>query len=133
MTVLLLLLCLWAVPVATFAWARKRAPRALWRYTGASLGLVVAPATSGLYGLYFVGPLLALVGLLGLPLAMFHGEPGFELATALGLREPRAVVRGIEHFYIGTLNAIVWATVYGGLGWLLDAAVRALEARQRAA
>lgn len=132
MTVLILLLCLWAVPVATFVWARKRAPRVLWRCTGFSLGLVVAPATSGLYGLFFVGPVLALVGLLGLPLAMFHGEPGFELATALGLREPRTVVHGIEHFYIGALNAFVWSIAYGGLGWLLDVAVRALKPRPRA-
>lgn len=133
MTVLSLLLCLWAVPVGTFVWARKRAPRALWRCTGFSLGLVVAPATAGLYGLYFAGPLLALVGLIGLPLAMFHGEPGFELATALGLREPRTVVRGIEHLYIGMLNAIVWSIAYGGLGWLLDAVVRRLKLRPRAA
>jgi hypothetical protein len=123
MTTVLVLLSLWAVPIVTFVWARKRAPRAVWRCTGFSLGLVVAPATQGLYGLYFVGPLLALVGLIGLPLASFHLGPGFELATALGLRDPRTVVSGVERVYILVLNAAIWSVVYGALGWLVDVAV----------
>ncbi len=123
------LLALWCVPVGVYLWARRRAPGKVGRLTGIALGLVVAPASSGLYGLYFVGPLAALLGLVGLPLAMFHGEPGFELATLLGLREPRTVVRGVQHLYIALLNAGVWSAVYGVVGWAIDTAVVLARAR----
>lgn len=127
------LVALWVVPLLTFLWARRRAPRKVWRLTGVSLGFIVAPASSGLYGLYFVGPLVALLGLIGFPLAMFHGEPGFELATLLGLREPRTVVQGVERIYIALLNAVVWSVVYGGLGWAVDRSVGTRKARSDAA
>ena len=117
------LLALWLLPVLTFLWSRCRAPRWRWRLTGISLGMVIAPASTGLYGLYHVGPLVALLGLVGLPLTLFHGVPGFELATAFGLREPRTVVQGIEHVYIILLNSVVWSVVYGGLGWVIDTLV----------
>jgi hypothetical protein len=129
----LMLITLWGVPAVTFLWARRRAPRQLWRLTGVSLGLVVAPASSGLYGLYFIGPLAAVLGLVGLPLAMFHGGPGFELATLLGLREPRTVVRGVEHIHIALLNAGVWSLVYGAVGWAVDAVVGMRRTRSDAA
>ena len=118
---ILLLNALWILPLATFFWARSHAPRRLWRLTGLSLGLIVAPASSGLYGLYFLGPLAALLGLVGFPLVSFHGTPGFELATALGLREPRTVVDGVEHLWIALLNGGFWSLAYGALGWAIDA------------
>ncbi len=132
MLTLVALLALWLVPVAAFWWAGRHAPSRLWRTTGFALGLVIAPASSGLYGLYFLGPLAALLGLVGLPLATFHGGPGFDLATALGLREPRTVVHGVQHVYIALLNAGVWSLVYGGLGWAVDR-VAALRRNREAA
>lgn len=127
------LLALWLVPIVAFYWARRRAPGKTWRLAGFSLGLVVSPACSGLYALYFVGPLAALLGLVGLPLMMFHGSPGFDLATTLGLREPRTVVHGVEHIYIALLNAGVWSVTYGALGWLLDIAAGVRRQRRKPA
>lgn len=121
MSLVLPLLALWLVPVVVFIWARRRAPKKLFRLTGVALGLVVAPASFGLYGLYFVGPLPGLVGLLvGFPLMSFHSGPGFELATMMGLREPRTVVHGVQHVYIALLDAAVWSLVYGAAGWVID-------------
>lgn len=120
MSPLIALLLLWLVPVAAFLFARRRAPAYLWRVTGFCFGAVVSPAATGLYGLYFVGPIAALLGLIGLPLAMLHGPPGYNLAIALGLVPPRTVVQGFQHVYIELLNAVVWSVVYGLLGAAID-------------
>jgi len=80
----------------------------------------------GTYALYWlVGPFglialpLALLGMVGLELSLIHETPGFLLATALGLRSG-GVVHGIEFVYIESLNAIIWAIVYGSIGYVLD-------------
>jgi hypothetical protein len=66
----------------------------LWRNTGVAFGLVAAPASLGLYGLYFIGPIAALLGMLGLVLTLFHGSPGYNLAVALGLMPSHTVTSG---------------------------------------
>ena len=91
----------------------------VWRNTGFAFGLVVAPASLGLYALFYVGPLVAVLGMLGLPLALFHGWPGHNLALALGLIPP-TVVTGISRLTVEALNAVVWSFVYGALGWFID-------------
>jgi hypothetical protein len=117
---MLWLILLWGFPVAAFLWARRRALRKLWQITGLALGAVISPAATGLYGLYFLGPLTALVGLIALPLAMIHGEPGYDLAIRLGLIQPGTTVDGAQGLYVEVLNGLIWAAVYGSLGWLVD-------------
>jgi hypothetical protein len=96
--------------------------------TGVSLGLIVSPAASGLYGLYFLGPLVAPIGMIGLVLSLFHGVAGYKLAVWLGLVEPAVVVEGFRHVYVELLNAVVWSTAYGTVGWITDC-VRSRRAR----
>ncbi len=120
---------LWALPILTFLVCRHHVSRRVFGLTGASVGLVVAPASLGLYGLYFVGPLAALLGLLGLVLVLFHGRPGYELAIRIGVVPPATVVRGVEHVYIAILNAGVWSIVYGVIGHSIDR----IRQRKRAA
>jgi hypothetical protein len=115
-----LLLLLWAVPVTAALLTRRYAPSRVWRNTGIALGLVVSPASLGLYALFFVGPVLGLLGLVGLPLHLFHGWPGYELAVKLGMVPSRTVVEGWSHVPIELLNAIVWAGIYGLAGVLID-------------
>ena len=85
----------------------------------------------GTYGLYWVAGLiglmglpLAAVGILGLVLALFHGAPGYYLAVMLGLVPPREVVHGIENVYIESLNSVIWAIIYGVIGYTLDSVIR---------
>ena len=111
---------LWALPVVVFYWSRRKPQKHLWRDTGASFGLVVAPASMGLYGLFYIHPLTAVFGILGLVLVQFHGEPGYRLAISLGLVESATVVRGVQHVYIAVLNGMVWAPAYGILGYVVD-------------
>ena len=125
------LLLLWLVPVGALVISARLAPSWVGRVTGLALGAIVAPALLGLYGLYFVNPIVGLIGLIAFPLAMLHEGPGYDLALALGLVPPRTVVAGIQRVYTEVFNGVVWALVYGLLGWLLDF-LRARKRRPRA-
>jgi len=125
----LLSLGLWSVPVVVHWWARRRRPPKCWRLTGLALGLVVAPASLGLYALYYLSPWTAPLGIVGLLLVGFHGWPGNDLAIKVGLVEARTVVQGVEHLYIALLNAPIWSILYGVVGWAIDAARSRRSAR----
>jgi len=114
-------LALWLVPLFAALASRRLAPSHVWRNTGVGLGLVVAPASLGLYGLYYVGPVAAVFGMLGLVLELFHGPPGYNLAIALGLIPSHTVIAGAARIPVELLNAFVWSLVYGALGWFTDA------------
>lgn len=116
-----LLLLLWLLPIIVAVISRRYARSHLWRNTGIAFGLVVSPATLGLYSLYFLGPIAAILGLIGLPLHLLHGAPGYELAVRFGFVPSHTVVEGFMHAPIESLNAVIWATVYGLVGWGIDA------------
>lgn len=118
---------LWFLPVFIYRKLRATAPVQVWRWTGLATGLVVCPASVGLYVLYWVagylwifGFPLALVGILGLAVGMIHGDPVYKLAIMLGIVERGTVVHGTGTLYIALLGASVWAPVYGALGWGID-------------
>jgi hypothetical protein len=111
---------LWLIPLVVVVVSRRAAPARVWRNTGIAFGLVVAPASLGLYGLYHVGPIAALFGLLGLALDLLHGPPGYNLAIALGLIPSESVITDAMRIPAETLNALVWSPVYGALGWFID-------------
>ena len=114
------LLGLWLVPLLGYLIARRGAPAHRGLVTGFCFGSVVAPASMGLYGLYFLGPVAGLVGLLAFPVAALHSEPGYNLAVALDLIPSHTVVRGMQRMYLWLLDGAVWAVVYGGLGAFVD-------------
>lgn len=118
---ILLLLLLWLVPIIAAVISYRRASRHLWRNTGIAFGLVVSPATLGLYGLYFLGPIAALFGIVGLPLQLLHGSPGYDLAIRLGLVPAGTAVEGMMHAPIEVINGAIWGVVYGVAGWAIDA------------
>lgn len=89
----------------------------------------------GLYGIYFIGPILSIpalgkfniliyfplaLGLLKLTLVQFHGAPGFHIATYLDLRESHTVVNSNERVIINFINGFFWALIYGGIGLVSD-------------
>ena len=117
MIVLLVLLVL--VPIAARLCARRFMPQFSATATGVGLGLVVSPVSLGLYATYFLGPLGVATGMSGLVSVMFHGAPGFHITRSLGLIPP-GVVEGVSHLYVEIANALVWAVVYGALGWVID-------------
>ena len=133
--IFLLLLALWLIPILTYRRVRRLAPDRMWRSTGFALGLVVSPASLGLYSLYWwagslavlgwpvamlLGWPIAMLGIAGLMLAELHGSPGFYIATGLGIIERGVVVQGVQHFYLGIVDGVMWAIVYGTIGWVVD-------------
>jgi len=117
---LVLLILLIVVPVTAWLWARRRQPSRVWLVTGFAFGAIVSPFSRGLYSTYFFGPIGAFPGWLGLSLNLFHGVPGFEIATFLGLLDPRHVGEGVEDLYVEGLNGLVWGVAYGFVGWCID-------------
>jgi hypothetical protein len=126
--IVLLALALVVVPIAAWLYARRAAPQFSATITAVALGLVVSPVSMGLYATYylgpdFLGPLGLVTGMIGLASSMFHGPPGFHLARSLNLI-PLGVVEGFGHLYVELANGLIWAAVYGTLGWLIDRARR---------
>jgi hypothetical protein len=117
---LIALFLLILVPVAAYRVARQKQPTYLWSVTGLSFGLVAAPVSLGLYAMFYVPYVGFVPGMIGLPLSLFHGAPGFEIATVLGLRAARTVASGNEHLEIWLINALFWGVVYGALGFGID-------------
>jgi hypothetical protein len=111
---------LFLLPIAIAYWSRRRDGRTSWSLTGAAFGSVISPASLGLYGTFFLGPLFIVTGLAGLLLSLVHEGPGYYLCIWLGLTPARAVVSGSAHIPVEVANALVWAAVYGFVGLAVD-------------
>jgi len=120
---IVLLIALIVVPIAAWLYARRSAPQFSATITAVAFGLVVSPVSMGLHGTYFLGPLNIVAAMIGLGSAMFHGAPGFYIVRSLDLVPP-GVIEGFGHFYVELVNGLVWAAIYGTLGWLIDRARR---------
>jgi hypothetical protein len=118
---IVVLIALVVVPIAAWLYARRFAPRFAATITAVAFGLVVSPVSMGLYATYYLGPLGIVTGMIGLASSMFHGPPGFHIARSLDLAPPGVV---FGHFYVEVANGLIWAAVYGALGWLIDRARR---------
>jgi len=116
---IVLLVALILVPIAAWLYARRFMPKYSATATGVGLGLIVSPLSMGLYATYFLSPLGIVTGMIGLLSLLFHGAPGFHIIRFLGL-VPAGVIEGVGHLYIQIVNALVWAVVYGALGWVID-------------
>jgi len=117
---LLLLLALIAIPIAVRYWAKRHASQHSAAITGLAFGSVASPFSFGLYfGAGFLGPFGLPLLLIALPAAMFHGTPGFRIAVDLSVIPP-GVVEGTSRLYVELINALVWAPIYGAMGWLID-------------
>lgn len=107
------------VPLVVYQLAKRAHSSRTWGATGLSIGLVISPASLGLYALYFVPYYVELVlGMLGLISSFVHGVPGFEFAKALGLIH--TIVNTQETVTIEVINGLCWGIVYGALGYLID-------------
>jgi len=108
------------LPFVVYKIAKRVHPSRTWAATGLSFGLIVAPASLGLYTLYFVSYLGFLPGMVGLLSSFVHDIPGFEIATALRLRNFDTIVNDQEGVIIEIINGLFWGIVYGTLGHLID-------------
>jgi hypothetical protein len=114
------------IPAAAWLYARTRLPRFRWTLLGGALGLAAYPFGRGLFSLIVLPMPFQLLGLAGLLIEAAHGFPGALAALVLGF-ELRTDT-GPEAVFVTFLNGIVWATVYGCIGRLVD---RARSSRSR--
>ena len=70
----------------------------------------------GLYTLYFVGPIAAISGMVGLVLTMLHESVGYNLAITFNLIPSHTVITGYERLPVVIINSFFWAFIYGFLG-----------------
>jgi hypothetical protein len=112
--------CLLLLPLVVYQIEKRVHPSRTWAATGLSFGLIIAPASLGLYTLYFVSYLGFLPGMVGLLSSFVHGIPGFEITTALRLRNFDTIVSDQEGVIIEIINGLFWGIVYGTLGHLID-------------
>lgn len=115
-----LLALLILLPIVGYAIARRRAPRHTFLVLGATFGAIVSPWALGLYSFYFWSPWGLVPGFIGLALMLLHGPPGFELAVSLGLISKGVVTGASSNLVIESINAVVWAFVYGLIGSAID-------------
>lgn len=108
------------LPLVVYRIAKRVNPSRTWTAAGFAFGLIVAPASLGLYALYFFSPIGFLPGMVGLLSLFVHGTPGYEVVTALGLRDPRTIVNAQQYVTIDIINGLCWGVFYGGLGYLID-------------
>jgi hypothetical protein len=108
------------LPFVVYRIAKRVCPSRTWTATGISFGLIVAPASLGLYALYFISYFGFLPGMVGLLSSFVHDIPGFEIATALGLRDAHTIVNAQQSVTIEVINSFWWGLFYGVLGYLID-------------
>ncbi len=108
------------VPIAGYWLARHRFPKHVFRIVGVAFGAVVSPWALGLYSFYYLSAWGVVPGFLGLALMFVHGAPGFQLAVHLGLISSGVVSEFRSQLIIELLNGVIWAVIYGLVGFAID-------------
>lgn len=122
---------LWAVPVLTAICSRRKDSQHVRFVTAVSFGVIVCPASFGLYSLYFTGAALGIpgtplvgIGLVGFASLMFHASLPYDMGTTMGLIPENTVIEGMNHFRMFVFAAVVWSLIYGAVGAIIDLAFR---------
>ena len=107
------------LPVTVRYWTKRRKPAISWTLTGVAFGAVISPVSFGLYATYFLGPFFIVTGMIGLLSTLFHGAPGYYLCVWSGLVKT-GVVSGSGNLVVEAVNGLLWGSVYGGVGAVVD-------------
>ena len=131
--ILFSLLLLALVPISGYFYAKANKPERKGLITGIALGSIISPFSMGLYATFYI-PIIGLVpGLIGLVSSLFHGSLGYNIAIWLGLHKDRTVVDFPDNISIEVINGIVWAFIYGLLGFGVDLLRKKLKLRKQLA
>ena len=117
---LLFLLILGLVPIFAFWFTRRHNPRYVFAISGVALGSVISLVSLGVFALAVIPVVGPLVGQVGLRSNAIHKSTSYSLAMAVGVIPSGPGNPGVSRFYIGVVDAIFWATIYGAVGAIID-------------
>jgi hypothetical protein len=115
-----LLLLLAIIPLSCFNLATTFKSKHRWLFTGISLGIVIAPVSLALIKFAYVPVIGKLISVIGLITNLIHGSVGYFILMTIGVMEPGGVLSGPNLILINIVNALIWSTYYGMLGYNID-------------
>ena len=115
-----MLILLAILPVTCFFIAKSNKIKNKWLYTGIAFGLVIAPVSLALIKFTFIPVIGKLLGLIGLLTNLIHGSVGYFGLMTIGVMEPGGTLSFWQLVTINTVNASIWSTYYGIIGYNID-------------
>ncbi|MCK5196586.1 MAG: hypothetical protein KAQ71_22430 [Desulfobulbaceae bacterium] len=115
-----LLLLLAIIPLSCFNLATTFKAKYRWMVTGITMGLVIAPVSLALIKFSYIPIIGKLIGVFGLITNLIHGSVGYFGLMTVGLMEPGTVLAGSDLLTINLVNAVIWASYYGVIGYNID-------------
>ena len=115
-----LLIFLAIIPIACFQLAKMYAPCRLWLLTGLAAGLVIAPVSQGLVEYTLIPVIGGYIGIIGTMFNLIHGSVGYFFLGAIGTFEPGMVLDASQLILMNAVNAVIWTTYYGVVGYRMD-------------
>ena len=122
------LILLAIIPLSVFNLTKMFMPRRRWLLSGLATGLVVAPVSMGLIEFTYVpiiGKALGLVGVVG---NLIHGSVGYFFLVSFGGMEPGVLLTASQLVTINVVNAAIWGSYYGMVGYNIDGKLATEEA-----
>ncbi len=115
-----MLLLLAVLPLATFFVTKKSHMKRKWLYTGIAFGLVIAPVSLALIKFTFIPVIGKLIGGVGVVTNLIHGSVGYFCLMTAGVMEPGGTLSASQMVTINLVNAAIWGTYYGIIGYNID-------------
>lgn len=119
MTQYLILLAI--IPLSVFNLAKIFMPRRRWLLSGLATGLVIAPVSMGLIEFTYVPIIGKALGLVGVAANLIHGSVGYFFLVSFGGLEPGVLLATSQLVTISLVNAAIWGSYYGIVGYNIDA------------
>jgi len=124
------LILLALIPISCFHLTKMFNTEDKWLYRGLSLGMVIAPLSYGLLQFTYIPIIGKILGMVGLIVNLTHGPLGYFCLAGTGFFEPGVLLSASEFTMINLVNAVIFASCYGMIGYSID---RKLEAENESA
>lgn len=92
----------------------------MWLFTGLAAGLVIAPVSQGLVEYTLIPVVGGLIGIVGAVFNMIHGSVGYFMLGAIGSFEPGMILSASQLTLMNVVNAAIWMSYYGFVGYRMD-------------
>lgn len=114
------LILLALIPIGCFQLTKMFSTENKWLYRGMSLGLVIAPLSYSLLQFAYVPYFGKFIAMLGLIVNLTHGTVGYFCLAGAGVFEPGVVLTAPQLTLIHLVNAVIFSSLYGIIGYAVD-------------